>query len=319
VTAVLPRPTLARPAFPRSPAGQPRWARPLLLAIAAVAATGYLWGIRSNQSVSDFYGAAVYSMAKSWHNWLYGAFDPAGTITIDKIPLAFQVQALFVRVFGFHNWVLALPQAIEGVLAVLVLYRVVRRWAGPVAGLLAAAVLTLTPINAALDRGTQADALLVLLLVLAADAWQRALDNGRPRDLVLSGAWVGLAFQVKMAQAWAVLPVFAIPYAIAAAGPVRRRVGRLAVAGAVTVAVSFAWIALVTLTPAADRPYVDGSTNNSAFAMVFGYNLLTRFDAGGQAANVGGIGWNVGRATRGSSCSSPTWPRRSRGCCRCAR
>jgi len=146
----------------QSPSGQPRWARPLLLAVAALAATLNFWGIAGNDMRSDYYGAAVYSMSRSWHAWLYGAFDPAASISIDKIPLAFQVQALFVRVFGFHNWVLVLPQALAGVVAVLVLYRMVRRWAGPVAGLLAALVLTLTPITAALSRAAQAFVDLVL-------------------------------------------------------------------------------------------------------------------------------------------------------------
>jgi 4-amino-4-deoxy-L-arabinose transferase-like glycosyltransferase len=267
----------------------------MLLAIATLAATLYFWGITGNDMRSDYYGAAVYSMSRSWHAWLYGAFDPNASISIDKIPLAFQVQALFVRVLGFHNWVLVLPQAIEGVIAVLVLYRVVRRWAGSSAALIAALVLTLTPITAALYRAAQADALLVLCLVLAADAWQRALDSDRLRPLLLSGVWVGVAFNVKMAQAWAVLPAFAIPYAIAAAGPVLRRLRRLALAGVVTLAVSFVWIAIVQLTPAADRPYIDGSTNNSPIGMVFGYNGLSRFGATtGDASSVGSIGTNIG-------------------------
>jgi 4-amino-4-deoxy-L-arabinose transferase-like glycosyltransferase len=288
----------------RSPPDQPRWARPALLLIALLAAFLYGWGIWSNQNRSDFYGAAVYSMAHSWHGFIYGAFDPAASITIDKIPLAFQVQALFVRVFGFHNWVLVLPQAIAGVLAVLVLYRVVRRWAGPGAGLIAALVLTLTPINAALNRNTQADGLLVLLLVLAADAWQRAVLTGRLRPLLLSGVWVGVAFQVKMAQAWAVLPAFAIGYLIAAPGPVRRRLGQLAAGGGVTLLVSSLWILLVTLTPAADRPYVDGSTNNSALGMVFGYNLLTRFTATSSGASGAGA-VTGGFAVAGTGNQSP--------------
>lgn len=273
-----------------SPVDQPAWARPALLAVAALAALLYFWGIWSNQMRSPYYGAAVYSMAHSWRAFLYGAFDPDASITIDKIPLAFQIQALFVRVFGFQNWVLVLPNAIAGVLAVLVLYRVVRRWAGPAAGLIAALVLALTPINAALDRSPQADGLLVLALVLAADAWQRAVSTGRLRPLLLSGVWVGVAFHVKMVQAWAVLPAFAIAYLLAAPGPVLRRLGRLGAAGAVTLAVSSVWMLLVTLTPATNRPYVDGSTNNSVFAMVFGYNFLTRFDGlNSDAAGVGSV------------------------------
>jgi hypothetical protein len=68
-----------------------------------------------------------------------------------------------------------------------------------------------------------------------------------------------------------------LAYLIAAPGGVRRRIGRLAVALTVTVAVSLAWMIAITLTPAADRPYTDGSQNNSVFAQVFVYNGVERF------------------------------------------
>src|SRR4051794_37315929 len=170
----------------RSPADQPAWARPALLAVAAV--------------------AAARSMSESWHDFIFGAFDPAGTVTVDKLPGALWVQALSLRVFGFHIWALVLPQVVEGVLTVLVLYRVVRRLAGPAAGLTAAAVLAVTPVTVLLSRGNVSDSLLVLLLVLAADATSAALLTGSLRQLLLAGVWVGLAFQAKMIQAWLLLP-----------------------------------------------------------------------------------------------------------------
>jgi hypothetical protein len=124
----------------RSPADQPAWARPALLAIAAVAAVAYGWGM-AGASVEPFYGAAARSMSESWHDFIFGAFDPAGTVTIDKLPGELWVQALSLRIFGFHIWALVLPQVVEGVLTILVLYRAVRRLAGPTAGLTAAALL----------------------------------------------------------------------------------------------------------------------------------------------------------------------------------
>ena len=158
----------------RSPAGQPAWARPALLAVAAVAAVAYGWGM-AGASVESFYGAAARSMSESWHDFIFGAFDPAGTVTVDKLPGALWVQALSLRVFGFHIWALVLPQVVEGVLTVLVLYRAVRRLAGPAAGLTAAAVLAVTPVTVLLGRGNVSDSLLILLLVLAADATSAAL------------------------------------------------------------------------------------------------------------------------------------------------
>ncbi len=139
----------------RSPADQPAWARSALLAIAAVAAAGYGRGM-AGASVEPFYGATARSMSGSWHDFIFAAFDPAGTVTVDKLPGALWVQALSLRIFGFHIWALVLPQVAEGVLTVLVLYRAVRRLDGPAAGLTAAAVLAVTPITVLLGRGNVA-------------------------------------------------------------------------------------------------------------------------------------------------------------------
>ena len=260
----------------RSPADQPVWARPALLAIAVVAAVAYGWGM-AGASVEPFYGAAARSMSESWHDFIFGAFDPAGTVTVDKLPGALWVQALSLRVFGFHIWALVLPQVVEGVLTILVLYRAVRRLAGPVAGLTAAVVLAVTPVTVLLNRGNISDSLLILLLVLAADAASAALLSGSLRQLLLAGVWVGLAFQAKMIQAWLVLPALAAAYLLAApAARLRTRCAHLALAGLVTVVVSLAWMTAVSLVPSQDRPYVDGSANDSVYAQVFDYNGLGR-------------------------------------------
>ncbi len=111
----------------RSPADQPDWARPALLVIAVVAAVAYGWGM-AGASVEPFYGAAARSMSESWHDFIFGAFDPAGTVTVDKLPGALWVQALLLRLSGIHIWAVILPQVVEGVLTILVLYRAVRRW-----------------------------------------------------------------------------------------------------------------------------------------------------------------------------------------------
>jgi 4-amino-4-deoxy-L-arabinose transferase-like glycosyltransferase len=260
----------------RSPVDQPAWARPALLAIAVVAAVAYGWGM-AGASVEPFYGAAARSMSESWHDFIFGAFDPAGTVTVDKLPGALWMQALSLRVFGFHIWALVLPQVIEGVLTILVLYRAVRRLAGPAAGLTAAAVLAVTPITVLLSRGNVSDSLLILLLVLAADATSAALLTGSPRPLLIAGVWVGLAFQAKMIQAWLALPALAAAYLLAApAARLRTRCAHVALAGLVTVVVSLSWMTAVSLVPSGDRPYVDGSANDSVYTQVFDYNGLGR-------------------------------------------
>jgi 4-amino-4-deoxy-L-arabinose transferase-like glycosyltransferase len=282
IPETVPRPVSAAPRWRRfltpwrSPADQPAWARPALLAIAVVAAVAYGWGM-AGASVEPFYGAAARSMSESWHDFIFGAFDPAGTVTVDKLPGALWVQALSLRIFGFHIWALVLPQVAEGVLTILVLYRAVRRLAGPVAGLTAAAVLAVTPITVLLSRGNVSDSLLILLLVLAADATSAALLTGSLRWLLLAGAWVGLAFQAKMIQAWLALPALAAAYLLAApAARLRTRCAHVALAGLVTAVVSLSWMTAVSLVPARDRPYVDGSSDDSLYTQVFDYNGLGR-------------------------------------------
>jgi 4-amino-4-deoxy-L-arabinose transferase-like glycosyltransferase len=278
-----------RARFWRSPEDQPPWARPALLAIAAVAGLAYGWGM-NGAALEDFYGAAARSMSSSWHDFFFGAFDPAGTVSVDKLPGALWPQALSLRLFGFHVWAIVLPQVLEGVLTILVLYRAVRRLAGPLAGIVAAAVLATSPVTVALDRGNVADSLLLLLLVLAADATSAALSEAPParlRTLLAAGVWVGLAFQAKMLAAWLVLPALAAAYLVAAAPRLRTRLAHVALAGVVTVAVSLSWMTVVSLVPAHERPYVDGTQNDSLFSQVFDYNGISRLGRSNVFAGAG--------------------------------
>ena len=262
--------------FWQSPDDQPRWARPALLAVAALAALAYAWGL-DHAALEPFYGAAARSMSMSWHNFFFGAFDPDGTVTVDKLPGALWLQALSLRAFGINTWAFVLPQVVEGILTVLVLYRAVRRLAGPGAGIVAAFVMAASPVTVLLNRGNISDSLLILLLVLAADATSRALTTGRLRSLLLAGLWVGLAFQAKMTQAWLVLPALWLAYLIAS--PARgRRLGHVVLATLVTALVSLSWMLAVTAVPSHDRPYVDGSDDDSVFTQVFDYNGIFRFE-----------------------------------------
>jgi 4-amino-4-deoxy-L-arabinose transferase-like glycosyltransferase len=261
-----------------SAADQPVWARPLLLVIAAVSAWSYAWRATRPVNIEIYYAAAVRSMTMGVSNFFFGAFDPAGTVTTDKLPGAFWLQAVSAGLFGPRNWALVLPQVIEGTLTVLVLYRAVRQAAGPPAGLLAAGLLAISPATVALNRGNVSDTLMILLAVLAADSVISAISTGRRRPLLLAGLWVGLAFQAKMLEAWLLLPALAGCYLLAAPGGWLQRARRCGAMVLLAVVISLSWMSLVTAWPAGSRPYIDGSTGNSAFQQVFIYNGFGRLD-----------------------------------------
>jgi 4-amino-4-deoxy-L-arabinose transferase-like glycosyltransferase len=250
--------------------------RCVLFLIAGLAALSYAWAL-NRDPLEPYYAAAVRSMSMSWHDFLFGAFDPAGTVTLDKLPGAFWIQALSVRAFGVHTWAIVLPQVVEGVLTVLVLFRAVKRLAGPTAGLVAAAILAASPATVALNRGNISDTLMILLLVLAADAVSSAIASGRQVMLVVAAIWVGLAFQAKMIEAWMLLPALALVYLLSAPGSVRRRIRQVVLGGLVAGVVSLSWMTAVSLVPESHRPYVDGSHNDSLYTQVFVYNGFGRF------------------------------------------
>lgn len=268
---------------------QPAYARPALLVITVVAAVLYTWGINHSQ-YHTFYANAARSMTESWKAFFYGSFDPGNSITLDKLPGFLWPQAISARIFGFHPWALALPQVIEGVASLLVLHRLVRRWAGVNAALIADTAFLLTPVAVGLFRTAVEDPAFTLCVLLAAEATQRAARDGRLRPLLFAGVWVGLGFQAKMLEAWAVLPALALVHLTSAPIALRKRLAHLGLSALVMTAVSASWMLAVTLTPAKDRPYVDGTTNNSAFSMVVGYNFLNRFSSLGiSAASTGSV------------------------------
>ncbi|HEY8983613.1 MAG TPA: glycosyltransferase family 39 protein [Streptomyces sp.] len=276
------------------PSDQPAYARPALLALVLLAAVLYTWGI-GHSSYHAFYADAARSMSENWKAFFYGSFDPGNSITLDKLPGFLWPQALSARIFGFHPWALVLPQVVEGVLSLLVLHRLVSRWAGVNAALVACTAFLLTPVSVGLFRTAVEDPAFTLCVLLAAEATQRAARDGRLRPLLAAGVWVGVGFQSKMLEAWAVLPALAVVYLVSAPIPLRRRVVHLGVSAVVMTAVSLSWTVAVTLVPAKDRPYVDGTTDNSAFSMVVGYNFLNRFSALGiSAASTGSVSGTQG-------------------------
>ena len=227
---------------------------------------------------------------QSWKAFFFGSFDAANVITVDKPPLALWPMELAGRIFGFTSWSMLVPQAIEGVLTVWLLYATIGRWFGHRAGLLAGGLLALTPVAVLMFRFNNPDAVMTLLIVLAAYCVTRALESASTRWLLLAGGVMGLSFLAKGLQPFTVLPALALAYLLAAPTSLRRRLLQLLGAGAALVVGAGWWVLAVDLTPAADRPYIGGSGNNTALGLAFGYNGLDRLSSGSGGGPGGGFG-----------------------------
>ena len=269
-----------------------RMPRPELIALLVLAAVLNLWALGQNGWANEYYSAAVRSMSSSWHNFLFGSFDPSGVMTVDKPPMALWVQAASVRVFGFHPLSILVPQALMGMASVALVYDLTRRRFGRVAGAVAGLVLAVTPMTVAISRHNNPDALLVLCSVAALWFVVRALEDGRTRWLVLSGVCVGLGFETKMAVALMMVPGIVAAWLWVAPRGRITALRQLLAGGAAMIVVGGAWPLLVTLTPASSRPWISGTSDNSIWSLIFGYNGLGRLDgqAGGPQALGGGGG-----------------------------
>jgi len=273
----------------RGPETDPGWARPAMFGLLALTAVLYLWDVTRNGWANDFYAAAVQAGTKSWKAFFFGSFDSSNFITVDKTPASLWVMELSSRIFGFNQWSVLVPQALEGVASVALLYAAVKRWFGPPAALVAGLVLALTPVAVLMFRFNNPDALLVLLMTAAAYTLVRAIDSGRTKWLVFGGLLLGFAFLAKMLQAFLVVPGFAVAYLWA--GPPRfgKRLWQTVLMGVGIIVGAGWWILAAQLTPAADRPYFGGSTDNNILQLAIGYNGLGRLD-GSETGSVGGGG-----------------------------
>lgn len=274
-------------------------ARPEFVLLLVGAGLLYLWGLSKNGMANEYYAATVRSMASSWHNFFYDSFDMGGVMTVDKPPLALWVQATSVRLFGYGSLQMLVPQALMGVGTVALTYDIVGRRFGRWPAFAAGAALALTPMTVAISRHNNPDALLILLSVAAVWFVVRALEDGRTRWIALAGAAVGAAFTTKMGAALLVLPALFAAYLWAAPIPRGRAFRQLLIGGGVLLGVSLAWPLLMWLTPAAGRPWISGTTDNSIWSLITQYNGLGRLD--GQQGGPGGMGGGMGGGVFGGS------------------
>jgi len=276
---------------------------PEMLALMALAAVLNLWNLSINGWANTYYAAAVRSMSSSWHDFLFASLDKSGLMTVDKPPLAFWIEALSARIFGFHSLSILVPEALMGVAAVGFVYDMTRRMFGRVAGSVAGLAFAVTPITVAIARHNNPDEALILCCVAALWCAIRALETGRTRWLVWCGVCVGLGFEAKMGVALFVVPGIALGWMWSRWGETWRArftaFRQLLAGGVALVIVGGAWPLLVTLTPAADRPWISGTSDNSVWSLIFGYNGLGR--VAGQTGGPGGGGAGGGAGFGGNN------------------
>ena len=271
----------------RGPDTDPAWARPALFALLLATGAFYVIGLTSNGWANSFYSAAVQAGSQSWKAFLFGSSDAGNSITVDKPPASLWVMALSVRIFGLSSFSILLPEVLMGVATVGVVHATVKRCSTAAAGLLAGAVLALTPVAVLMFRFNNPEALLVLLMTLGAWATMRSIEQGSPKWMAIVGVFIGLGFLTKALQVLLVVPFFGLGYVLFANTTLRRRiVGAIVGVGAMLLSAGW-WVAIVELMPASMRPYIGGSQDNSFLSVTFGYNGLGRL-SGSEVGSVGG-------------------------------
>jgi 4-amino-4-deoxy-L-arabinose transferase-like glycosyltransferase len=278
----------------------PAWARPALLALLVATALLYLVGLSRNGWANEFYAAAAQAGTESWKAFLFGSLDRANFITVDKPAGFLWPMELCARIFGVNYWSLLVPQALAGIATVGVLYTTVRRWFGPAAAVIAGLVMALTPVATLIFRFNDPDAFITLTATLAAYLITRAIESGRTHWVALAGVLLGLGFLGKMLAGFLALPALALAYLVCGPAKLGKRIWQLLIGGAALLVTAGWWVAIVMLTPAADRPFVGSTTDNSILNLTFGYNGLSRL-TGNRGGVPGGAGRAAGRGLGGAT------------------
>lgn len=277
-----------------------------LIAILILAAFLYTWNIWEAGSANSFYTAAIESMTQNFKNFWYASFDPAGYITVDKPPVALWFMAISAKIFGVHGWSVVLPSILFGIGSVYLIYNLVHKRFGKIPARISALIMTLTPIVVADSRTNNMDATLIFFLLLSIWFVQKAVFNTKQRYLWIGFALMGVAFNVKMLQAFMILPALYFYYWIATKISWKKKVGHLAVATVFLAVFTLIWPLSVDLTNSNNRPYEGGSENNSALELAFGYNGTQRLL--GQTTGTGGAFPGMGNNKKSSSEGQPTPP-----------
>lgn len=252
----------------------------LLLVIMALSLGLHMYNIQSIGDANAYYTAAVESMLQSWHNFFFVAAEPGGSVTVDKPPLGLWIEAVFAYFLGVSGFSVSLPNILAGVFGIPLLYHLVKKYMGDLAGLIAALVMAFTPVYVATNRNNTMDGLLVFFLLVAAWAFIKATESNKLRWLLLGAFIVGLGFNIKMLQAFLPLPAFYALYFFGSQQKWLRKIFNLGVASVLLLAVSLSWALAVDSIPADQRPYIGSSGDNTVMGLIAGHNGTSRIFGG---------------------------------------
>jgi 4-amino-4-deoxy-L-arabinose transferase-like glycosyltransferase len=247
-----------------------------LICIVLLSAFLNIFNIWNDQYANPYYTSAVTSMLQSFHNFFYASFDPAGYVTVDKPPVAFWIQTLSAYIFGVHGWSVILPQALAGVGSVLLMYYLVKPKFGKTAARFTSLIMACTPIAVAVSRTNNIDSLLVFTLLLATWMLFRGIRNQKIAWVLGAFAMIGIGFNMKMLQAYMVVPAFYVFYLLAFQSGWKKKLTTLAAATVIMAGVSVSWAVVVDSIPQENRPYIGSSQTNSVLELAFGYNGVSR-------------------------------------------
>ncbi|WP_119325946.1 glycosyltransferase family 39 protein [Companilactobacillus musae] len=275
-----------------------------LIAILILAAFLYAWNIWEAGEANNFYTAAIVSMTKSFKNFWYASFDPAGFITVDKPPVALWFMTISAKIFGVHGWSVVLPSILFGIGSVYLIYNLVSKRFGRIPARISALIMTLTPIVVADSRTNNMDATLVFFLLLSVWFVQKAVLKKQQRYLWIGFALIGFSFNIKMLQAFMILPALYLYYWLAAETNWKKKLAHLSIATVFLAVFTLLWPLSVDMTNSSKRPYEGGSETNSALELAFGYNGTQRLL--GQTTGTGGAFPGMGSSSKkGSKSMTP--------------
>lgn len=240
---------------------------------------------------NEYYAAGIKSMLTSFKNFFFLSFDPSGFVSLNKPPIGLWIQSIFGKIFGVSGFALILPEALAGTLCVFILYILIKRYFGFIAGIMAALILAITPIYVAVSRTNDFQTILILFMLLSIMPAIKAAKTGNIKYLIVSVIIVGIAFNTNRLESFIIIPAIYLTYIFSESEGEKRVIERyvcgitfitqerekvslkakikcLILATIVLLVVSLSWSFLVDLVPVNARPYVGDSTTNSEIELV---------------------------------------------------